>query len=1037
MDSVVFEARVHAEFFPARVIFDATDSARRALEELNNATTGEIIMPFLGSYSPINFQIESSTRKICVEGFIAKPVDMRILIVNAASGSQDGGQQLAELVYDENMPKVNHVSSGLLAVPWLERWFAAVLKKCILSTHEAIDQPVSAIFMVSATDEAVLAELDRMSSQLKSIPCFSENRFDSAIPAIYVLVHDLSKETTSATDAKAIFDNMISHFPAGKCFYLPVNSDVECGIDAIQEGIFKVPSNSDKFRSIGWMQIQAMKNIGESLVRNFTAPWMLTRFETIDSNISVKKRGLRNQFKNFWKRAGVVDEGIKRGDFSLADIEWQCRCAADLAFHLREYTVAAELYRSVASDSKQEGLFAVSAACYEMVSLCSFLSGAGQIDTVRYMDSAIDLYIKQLPQNIPCLVRAMVLHTLVQLDPFEKAAKLDYGNSSLSSLSGADRGALHEAVSVLYSLAKCTRKAAFQLVLAGHTYREAGLRSLALRCYRNVSEIIKDSSWMNIEDHLHFSLAKQLFASGDVEGCVKHFSSLFTDICIGQQINRKSVADKQGNYLKGLISVWKTSKPIMALDMTTPRFSFPSTDPLGRVKVVRGVVSAIDIEIWNPLLIPLEISQVAFRVDGSEVEALLTDSILINPNGIVRKQLSLRADQYGIFHSCCIYWLLNGAVSCKQQMTLNFEVDNINLSVDGLSHGPLPFGSIVNLDIKVTSSERGVDLSGLSVEDPTGISRLKLSRDTPDEKSVIASIIMDRIGVNVFEYVLKGRNSHRGIPNSQAFTFYCTQGVKLSSFAFISSAGMNKRTARVTIENVSPYLVEIPTLLRLGAVSKYVESFENMRVETLHPFESTTLLSREVIQIILDCGSAETSSAFDESMSLLYEYFSSRYMSSRSNVEKLQNAADNCFLVPTLFDVGLFWNCVPGPIGFVNKVTEDYVSSVKYDLQYPSEVGVGAEFTLSVWLSSGLSRPISVSSLGLDDADSSDYIWLGKIKTSHYGPVGYKLLEVMRVTGIAKRPGILPAPSLNLRFASWDGFEENTSLRTGRFVVAR
>ena len=103
------------------------------------------------------------------------------------------------------------------------------------------------------------------------------------------------------------------------------------------------------------------------------------------------------------------------------------------------------------------------------------------------------------------------------------------------------------AICDLQNLPSLFRKYAFHLVMAGLKYHSCNQDKHAVRCYATAVGVYQDQKWINIDDHINFILARQLYSLGDSTTAIKFFLKLISS---GHQSH-----EQQSAYLREFLYV--------------------------------------------------------------------------------------------------------------------------------------------------------------------------------------------------------------------------------------------------------------------------------------------------------------------------------------------------------------------------------------------------------------------------------------------------------------------------------------------------
>jgi len=292
-------------------------------------------------------------------------------------------------------------------------------------------------------------------------------------------------------------------------------------------------------------------------------PFLEARMFALNSQVGAAKKGVKNVLKSWWRTPKKEDENA-RDDGALRyrfnTIEAQIRLLADCAFMLQDYEVAIAHYRMAREDFRADKAWTHYAGATEMVALCLFMSQGNRRDMDAAFAAAFEAHTRcaeeqrraaaaggagagggaggsmalgggggggargrTLGNSSRLATRVMVL-----------AAEV-YNTTSSTGLQGGKARRVEAAVALLRAApsehglvaallleqaAHCYlhatpalfRKYAFYLVLAGHQFHDAACPTHAVRCYAAAMAVYGEQRWAHIEDHVHFTLSRQLYS---------------------------------------------------------------------------------------------------------------------------------------------------------------------------------------------------------------------------------------------------------------------------------------------------------------------------------------------------------------------------------------------------------------------------------------------------------------------------------------------------------------------------------------------
>ncbi|CEM05848.1 unnamed protein product [Vitrella brassicaformis CCMP3155] len=331
-------------------------------------------------------------------------------------------------------------------------------------------------------------------------------------------------------------------------------------------------------RSLSREDLEATLALVTDIITRGVVPWMERKVRQLDTQIGTARKGLRNQLKYLWRKPrtgqqaqgnegvgeiisavgsavagavggvdGVREEGgperTGNATYETHTVENQLRLLGDLCFLLRDYETALLQYKQCAADFKHDKSWKHLGGAYEMWAIANFLTAAPTALNKREIESCLEhAYKAYLRAEAPRqAIRSVLVATrlAVYLDggTEEPSKRLMQANSDIQSIFGETAASiplrhalLLEQAAYLYARpelgSRYWRKLTFHLILAGHTYNKGGYKALALRCYSVVSRTYSRKGWLHINDHVHFTMARQSFSLGLIRRSLQHFATV-------------------------------------------------------------------------------------------------------------------------------------------------------------------------------------------------------------------------------------------------------------------------------------------------------------------------------------------------------------------------------------------------------------------------------------------------------------------------------------------------------------------------------
>jgi hypothetical protein len=584
--SIDMEDYIHGDVFVPIVVVIATERVRVFLEESVGITPAGLFAPLGGYYTPITCDFRALDRDSRINGFKVRFVDVHDAFFKEGECVKQG----------ESSFRSNRRG--------FENWFSGFCHGTSWSTTDCLSQPITTLLLVAADEENVTDCFEQLGHEAIQPGLCREGELDSTSPRVRVLL-----DTPSSPPG--VFDQLRLMYPENSVHFLHLISPTHA-IPEIGEmyAKFSIPPPL-----LSWDDIEGLNRLTNSLVTRWAIPWMCSRLTQLDNHITAKRRGFRNQLKNFL-RAAPAESPVSSSVMTLRQSEWECRLAGDFAFHLRLHDLAFGYYRSVASDMKIDRFFLQAAGCYEWSGLCGWLGGGGdRADWIRYFETAIELY----RTSGPFALRAGILESFVLSGTVQAGELLIRLNAQNGSV-GVQNAVLLEQAATLYSHAGMHRKAQFTRVLAGHMYNKLeGLKPNALACYAEVVDKYPPG-WVFISDHLVFTMAKLEFSLGNTKESLELVFRLVESVASNKTAATPSVTEKHTNYLKLVTFIGARNEVTDNVAMKLPKLV-----SVGRVD------DFVKIVFTNPFSIEITISGVKVEFSHNSTESEVSGPVTLGP----------------------------------------------------------------------------------------------------------------------------------------------------------------------------------------------------------------------------------------------------------------------------------------------------------------------------------------------------------------------------------------------------------------------
>ena len=589
-----FDQFVHGELLVPTVLVLATETAQESILKTTGGmlSVAQLLSPFGGSYTPMSVQYRVLDTPVRTNGFKVRFLDPAACQYNN-NGEEEGLKMFSSCSFKRN---------------FFEKYFSAFCNGLKFSPFDCLSQPIATVLVVSSSEPNAIDAFEQLSHVANQPEACRSGLLDPTSARVKLLIHDRAGGVEDS-QADQIIAQLMQIYTGNSVAFFPFNSNSDAAPDI--SAIFNITSPVP----FTFQDVESLGKICEQIVKENALPWMERKLQLLDANITAKRKGLRNQLRNFLRNE--PQNIASGGQLSLQQVEWQCRLAGDIAFHMRAHEIAFGFYRNVASDFKQDrSLVLAGAGCYEMSALCALLSSgesASSAETARFAETAVELYKEGKSGHV---IRAAIFQAFVLRGRTEAADKLIRINGELSA--DKSHGLLRSAVILdlaasLHGACKMRRKEAFTRVLAGHMFNKVeGGKELALEAYSAVLPIY-GPNWGYIRDHLLFTMAKLEFGLGHGKAALKLMKDL---LCVSPQSVPRGTVEKHVNYLKLLSYI---SKSVSAVE----------DFPIPQIVDVKLEDSSLMVSVSNPLLVPLEFG-------GLHVEFVQKESAESETCGLIR-----------------------------------------------------------------------------------------------------------------------------------------------------------------------------------------------------------------------------------------------------------------------------------------------------------------------------------------------------------------------------------------------------------------
>ena len=417
-------------------------------------------------------------------------------------------------------------------VPWWKKFRHEYDRLLLFGTDETIDLPVAVIIAVNSSDPDVVSKTKVLLEKTKQDHA---EVWNPNLLKHFVLVHDC--ENGDINMAKRQLEGMKLVLGKNECHMIQLNSKVpdllngtpptpDMWTSCINEslpgggaGEFPAgPAKAAALSSVGLggnlsdPDIHSIQNFLKEFVVKRLIPHLENRIRYFNHHISSTRKGLRNQFKNYWFRKEKDTSQVVNGEsaYGPQSIEFQIRHLGDLAFMMKDYELAQSSFRLISNDFKSDKAWKNYAGAMEMAGLCIVMMRGSQREAEVCLDSAFSAYQRH-GKDWKLTVRSLLVlsDVLVASDrPREAIGALKAAIIDNNHLRAA---LLLEQAAYLYILSPkpLYRKFAFHMALAGRHYSMCGNHNLSAQAFTLVLAVHCKHKWPFIDEHMHLSLGKE------------------------------------------------------------------------------------------------------------------------------------------------------------------------------------------------------------------------------------------------------------------------------------------------------------------------------------------------------------------------------------------------------------------------------------------------------------------------------------------------------------------------------------------------
>jgi hypothetical protein len=486
-------------------------------------------------------------------------------------------------IRDNNDVKHAVTKMNCRSMPWYQTYRKELWKTMQCQEHDMFECPAACLLVVSSSNDDPIHCFHELSSLHYLPQVFQKGQFEPALNKFFILLHD--NVEAASVDVEAMMRKMKSTFAPANCKLLQINSLTEPNHEQpdiwtahLRQPFFSYSEQESKPKvpygcMLAEQDLQNLRAFTSELTLKGVLPWLEARMFSLNSTVAAVRKGVKNVIKSWWRKPKEEEQRSGELRYRYDTIESQIRLLADSAFMLQDYEVALSMYQMVKEDYRADKAYLHFAAANEMVALCLFMTNGNRRALDTALEHASTSYSRQGEEMRRRNGGHLTTCTRLATRTYMLAAEI-YQCTSAAGAEGQPRcreaaqallraapaeGGLcsallleQAAICFLHADPPLYRKYAFHLVLAGHHYHAVSQSMHAVRCYAAAIAVYKGHKWAHIEDHIHFTLARQLFALGNPSQAVKFFLQL---IGTGRQS-----AQQQNTFLREFLYVVRAQR---------------------------------------------------------------------------------------------------------------------------------------------------------------------------------------------------------------------------------------------------------------------------------------------------------------------------------------------------------------------------------------------------------------------------------------------------------------------------------------------
>jgi hypothetical protein len=229
--------------------------------------------------------------------------------------------------------------------PWFSKWKRQFMQQTMFADHELTSQPIAFIYFISAIEHDPLGTIDimRRADNLPSL--YKEGIYDDSNQNVqlYIMILNPTDNQKAFHDAQ---DTVKQKYSIANIFEIPMTRKPETEqegppledlwlklTDLDEQGLMQELNVESTQRGRAFSEEdrkQIMQSIKRMVEKN-VLPFIERRIKALETSVANTKKGIKNHFKNLWKKNERGENDGLKENFKMNKEELELKNLSDLA----------------------------------------------------------------------------------------------------------------------------------------------------------------------------------------------------------------------------------------------------------------------------------------------------------------------------------------------------------------------------------------------------------------------------------------------------------------------------------------------------------------------------------------------------------------------------------------------------------------------------------------------------------------------------------------------------------------------------------